>query len=493
MSEYTVIINSHVFEALLLPGRPPPRLRIAGLLEVQKSIHKNRGLNSEEFRKLCTEHGGLPPAFTQAVFLLAALHFHSYLKDTKIPSDLLLFSLFLQLYELDSHRLLRSHSADRISLERWPTGNKTGKRQISLRSKQHDEEKHLQFFRRRLSDFWQIFHSRHQHEKPCIWDVAFSFVKNNHVVSYDQIKQEAPRTDLIRTLLQGLQTSRDGVLACIKTGKRISWQLGDISSSSAAEKCKMATNAHAAPAHRKLIVLNQLMDKTLARRSSTLTGAHVRIHRCNNSFLYLLAPLASLSVTKCVNTTIVTGAVRYLVRLRDCKSIKVSTLAPLVVVGDTWESSLYVRTKDRVIVDGESCGDLGIYPYNANFNGLDEDEKALNSRLVYQQHPLVINQELSWNQVIRRQSYLNFAPFFIPFLNLNLTDNKDLPDEYKALVKLREEPMLTWKSFLASQTLSDAERRAVDTMVNTEFKAWLTKNNRELKGLESLLANTNLK
>lgn len=40
-----------------------------------------------------------------------------------------------------------------------------------------------------------------------------------------------------------------------------------------------------------MVIMSQVYKQTLAKSSDTLVGAHVRIHRCNESFVYLLSPL----------------------------------------------------------------------------------------------------------------------------------------------------------------------------------------------------------
>lgn len=56
-------------------------------------------------------------------------------------------------------------------------------------------------------------------------------------------------------------------------------------------KAKIACNAHVALEVSPMVMMSQVYKQTLAKSSDTLVGAHVRIHCCNESFIYLLSPL----------------------------------------------------------------------------------------------------------------------------------------------------------------------------------------------------------
>ncbi len=71
-----------------------------------------------------------------------------------------------------------------------------------------------------------------------------------------------------------------------------------------------------------------------------------------------------------MNTTIVTGPVHEILRVQGCSGLNLMSLASLVLVGETWDSSLYMRTEKRPIIDRRTSGNLGLYPYNVNYVGL---------------------------------------------------------------------------------------------------------------------------
>lgn len=59
----------------------------------------------------------------------------------------------------------------------------------------------------------------------------------------------------------------------------------------ALKKAKIARNTHVTPPGSKMVVISQVMKQTLAKTSDKLTGSNIKIHRCSNSFIYLLSPL----------------------------------------------------------------------------------------------------------------------------------------------------------------------------------------------------------
>ncbi|ELK37404.1 TBCC domain-containing protein 1 [Myotis davidii] len=79
-----------------------------------------------------------------------------------------------------------------------------------------------------------------------------------------------------------------GTSACLKSGKKLAWAH---QVEGTTKRAKIACNTHVAPRMHRMVVMSQVYKQTLAKSSDTLVGAHVKIHRCNESFIYLLSPL----------------------------------------------------------------------------------------------------------------------------------------------------------------------------------------------------------
>lgn len=56
-------------------------------------------------------------------------------------------------------------------------------------------------------------------------------------------------------------------------------------------RARIACSARVVPEVSPLVIMSHVYKQTLAKSSDTLVGAHVRIYRCNESFIYLLSPL----------------------------------------------------------------------------------------------------------------------------------------------------------------------------------------------------------
>lgn len=57
------------------------------------------------------------------------------------------------------------------------------------------------------------------------------------------------------------------------------------------KRAKIACNTHMVPSAHRIVVMSQVYKQTLAKSSGTLEDTHVKIHRCCESFIYLLSPL----------------------------------------------------------------------------------------------------------------------------------------------------------------------------------------------------------
>ena len=81
-----------------------------------------------------------------------------------------------------------------------------------------------------------------------------------------------------------------------------------------------------------------------------------------------------------MSTTIITGPVKTIARVTGCKGLRLVTLANLAAISESWDTELYVRSRERLLIDGASCGNIEIYPYNVNYVGLG---KLYKSHFIY--------------------------------------------------------------------------------------------------------------
>ena len=138
--------------------------------------------------------------------------------------------------------------------------------------------------------------------------------------------------------------------------------------------------------------------------------------RVRNSYLYLLSPLESITITKCTRLRIVTGPVQTIVRVRDCSNLELITTAKIVLVEGTINSRLYVNSEEQVVVDGPSCSQLVLSPYSVNINDLTPLQSA-----VFQQEAIILRQpqNISKDDIVRIEP--QFTQFMVPFQELNFS------------------------------------------------------------------------
>uniref|UniRef100_A0A7M4EA60 TBCC domain-containing protein 1 n=1 Tax=Crocodylus porosus TaxID=8502 RepID=A0A7M4EA60_CROPO len=142
-----------------------------------------------------------------------------------------------------------------------------------------------------------------------------------------------------------------GMSACLKSGKKLAWAQ---QVEGTTKRAKIACNAHMVPEAYRIVVMSQVYKQTLAKSSETLEGAHVRIHRCNESFIYLLSPLRSVTIEKCSNSTFILGPVQTAIHIHSCDNVKVIVVCHCLSISSTTGCTFHILTPTRplILLDG---------------------------------------------------------------------------------------------------------------------------------------------
>ncbi|XP_066476273.1 TBCC domain-containing protein 1 isoform X2 [Tiliqua scincoides] len=138
-----------------------------------------------------------------------------------------------------------------------------------------------------------------------------------------------------------------GTSACLKSGKKLAWAQ---QVEGTTKRAKIACNTHMVPSTHRIVVMSQVYKQTLAKSSDTLENSHVRIHRCCESFIYLLSPLRSVTIEKCRNSTFVLGPVKTVVHLHSCDNIKVIAVCHRLSLSTTTSCTFHVLTPTRPLI-----------------------------------------------------------------------------------------------------------------------------------------------
>lgn len=164
--------------------------------------------------------------------------------------------------------------------------------------------------------------------------------------------------------------------------------------------------------------------------------------RVRNSYLYLLSPLESITITKCTKVRIVTGPVQTIVRVRDCSNLELITTAKIVLLEGTINSRLNVNSEEQIVVDGPSCSQLVLSPYSVNINGLAPLESS-----VFQQEVIILRQPPNRNRDDIVQIEPELTQFMVPFQELNLSS-----DGFSSNT-LKNKKVDEWENFLEKEVI----------------------------------------
>lgn len=279
-----------------------------------------------------------------------------------------------------------------------------------------------------------------------------------------------------------------GVSACITSGQRLNWPTtgGDIESG---KRGKVASNVTKAPKSHKLVFVSQVCKQTLAKTSNTLSGSRVRIHRCHNSYLYLLSPMKCVNIDKCRNSTIVLGPVETTVHLHNCEQVTLICLAGRVSISSSTLCTLHILTPLRPLILGGN-DTIVLAPYHTHYPQLEAHMTSVGLCPSTNQwdKPLPVGPDHQEDLPVYSLLPLEeFSMFAIPFEMEGPTNDipGGLPTEYAEMVAKRSLDLKKWKSMVRDAGLDAAQRRQFQELVETKFQVWLNEsgNARQLDDL----------
>ncbi|XP_015991738.2 TBCC domain-containing protein 1 isoform X3 [Rousettus aegyptiacus] len=231
-----------------------------------------------------------------------------------------------------------------------------------------------------------------------------------------------------------------GTSACLKSGKKLAWAH---QVEGTTKRAKIACNTHVAPRMHRMVVMSQVYKQTLAKSSDTLVGAHVKIHRCNESFIYLLSPLRSVTIEKCRNSTFVLGPVQTALHLHSCDSVKVIAVCHRLSISSTAEDHM-ARTGLATVPN-------------------------------YWDNPMIVCGENSDTRVFRLLPPCEFYVFIIPFeMEGDTTEIPGgLPSVYQKALGQREQKIQIWQKTVKEARLTKDQRKQFQVLVENKFYEWL--------------------
>ncbi|XP_060226107.1 TBCC domain-containing protein 1 isoform X2 [Meriones unguiculatus] len=280
-----------------------------------------------------------------------------------------------------------------------------------------------------------------------------------------------------------------GPSACLKSGKKLAWAH---QVEGTTKRAKIACNTHVAPRMHRIVVMSQVYKQTLAKSSDTLVGAHVRIHRCNESFIYLLSPLRSVTIEKCRNSTFVLGPVATALHLHDCENLKVIAVCHRLSISSTTGCTFHVMTPSRpLILSGNQR--VTFAPFHTHYPLLEDHMARTGLATVpnYWDNPMVVCREGSDTSVFQLLPPCEFYIFIIPFEMEGDTAEipGGLPSAYQKALAQREEKIQIWQKTVKEARLTKEQRKQFQVLVENKFYEWLI-NTGHRQQLDSLVPPT---
>ncbi|XP_078084888.1 TBCC domain-containing protein 1 isoform X2 [Mustelus asterias] len=264
-----------------------------------------------------------------------------------------------------------------------------------------------------------------------------------------------------------------GTAVCFQKGKKLAWAQ---QVEGTTKRAKIACNIYSAPKGHKVVVMTQVYKQTLAKSSDQLVGAHVKIHRCNDCYIYLLSPLRSVSIEKCRNTTFVLGPVQTTIHVHSCDDVKVIAICRRLSVSSSSSCTFHCLTSTNPLIMSGNMS-LTFAPYHTYYPMLEDHMARTGIATIpnYWNKPLYIgvdNNEMPVYQLLSpKEFYLFVIPFEIEGDTMEIPGG--LPPPYEKAVRQREQKIQNWQKTIKEAGLSKEQRKLFQNLVEQEFCEWL--------------------
>ncbi|XP_005441812.2 TBCC domain-containing protein 1 [Falco biarmicus] len=433
---------------------------------------------------------------------------------SKLSVDTLQFLLFLYLQQVNKVSLRRSLIGEEWPSPRTKSPSLTGK--SASENKNWNDQDHRAFVQSHLLDMLELLlepeqltatsHSTHSslvsYEAVC----ALSFLiegtvnksKTVHPLhelalwqpchgqnGYSKVSRAFSFPKLESWLRSCLTTNPFGMNACLKSGKKLAWAQ---QVEGTTRRAKIACNTRVVPEVFPMVIMSQVYKQTLAKSSDTLVGAHVRIHRCNESFIYLLSPLRSVTIEKCRNSTFVLGPVQASVHVHSCDNVKVIVVCHRLSLSSTTGCTFYILTPTQpLILPGNQA--VSFAPFHTHYPMLEDHmaQVGLATLPNYWDSPMLVCKESGDMSVFRLLPPSDFYTFVIPFeMEGDTTETPGgLPPAYQKALSQREQKIQIWQKTVKEAGLTKDQRKQFQILVENKFYEWLieTGNRQQLDSL----------
>ncbi len=120
-----------------------------------------------------------------------------------------------------------------------------------------------------------------------------------------------------------------------------------------------------------MIVIQGLTKSVMTRDESFSAQRDLKIASCEESYIYIDAPVQSVAIVNCVNTTVFVAAAAKICTIEKCENVHVTVAANFLRVGNTVDSFIYYYGTHAPVLYGDNRA-VTLAPNNANYNELTE-------------------------------------------------------------------------------------------------------------------------
>jgi len=114
------------------------------------------------------------------------------------------------------------------------------------------------------------------------------------------------------------------------------------------------------------------VDNQVIYLDPEVTLASLKIHRCNNSFIYVPGVFTSVVIEKCRNSTIFIGVVGKVVRVVDSSNISFLGAGRFFNLCDIQKSTFHIMTPCQPVICGSRNRRITLAPYNTFYPKLEQ-------------------------------------------------------------------------------------------------------------------------
>ncbi|GAV63931.1 TBCC domain-containing protein [Cephalotus follicularis] len=236
-----------------------------------------------------------------------------------------------------------------------------------------------------------------------------------------------------------------------------------------------------------------ISKSSYVKHASDLKASSVKVLHCNDSVIYILAPLRYATVYGCSDATIVLGAVGKAVRVEHCERVHVITAAKRVCIANCRECVFFLGVNQRPLIVGDNHK-LQVAPYNTFYSQLEEHmvEVGIEATINRWDEPLALgvvdpHDSLSHPAGVSdvqaesatRLDADQFTNFLIPnwFGSETPESTKDnpfpLPEAYMTSQQRNQKNLGEIKQILREAPLEENRKRELSSALHVYFRDWL--------------------